>query len=96
MNNGTLSVDEALAFLLEGARPVTATEKVPTLAATGRVLAQAQYSTLTVPAVDNTSMDGYAVYAADCASGASSPARQYRRSRTRWSCRSNALRTATR
>ncbi|MBI5908367.1 MAG: molybdopterin molybdotransferase MoeA [Betaproteobacteria bacterium] len=64
-----LSVDEALAFLLEGARPVAETEQVATLAATGRVLAQAQYSALTVPAVDNTSMDGYAVYAADCASG---------------------------
>jgi molybdopterin molybdotransferase len=69
MNKGMLSVDEALAFLFDGARPVAATEQVPTLAATGRVLAQAQYSTLTVPAVDNTSMDGYAVYAADCAAG---------------------------
>jgi molybdopterin molybdotransferase len=69
MKPGMLSVDEALAFLLEGARPVAETETLATLAATGRVLAQAQYSTLTVPAVDNTSMDGYAVYAADCASG---------------------------
>jgi len=69
MNQGTLSVDEALAFLLAGATPVAGTEQVPTLAATGGVLAQAQYSTLTVPSVDNTSMDGYAVYAADCASG---------------------------
>ena len=69
MNQGMLSVDEALAFLLGGARPVAQTEQVATLAATGRVLAKAQYSTLTVPAVDNTSMDGYAVYAADCASG---------------------------
>jgi molybdopterin molybdotransferase len=69
MNQGMLSVDEALAFLLAGARPVADTEQVPTLAATGRVLAQAQYSTLTVPPVDNTSMDGYAVHAADCASG---------------------------
>jgi molybdopterin molybdotransferase len=39
------------------------------LAATGRVLAQAQHSTFNVPSVDNTSMDGYAVRAADCASG---------------------------
>jgi molybdopterin molybdotransferase len=69
MNQGMLSVDEALAFLLAGATPVAGTEQVPTLAATGRVLAQAQYSTITVPAVDNTSMDGYAVYAADCAAG---------------------------
>ena len=69
MNQGLLSVDEALAFLLAGARPVADTEQVPTLAATGRVLAQAQRSTFSVPSVDNTSMDGYAVYAADCASG---------------------------
>ncbi|MCX7142184.1 MAG: molybdopterin molybdotransferase MoeA [Proteobacteria bacterium] len=69
MKPGLLSVDEALAFLLEGARPVAETETLATLAATGRVLAEAQFSTLTVPAVDNTSMDGYAVYAADCASG---------------------------
>jgi molybdopterin molybdotransferase len=70
MKPGMLSVDEALAFLLAGARPLAETETLATLAATGRVLAQAQYSTLTVPSVDNTSMDGYAVYAADCASGA--------------------------
>jgi len=69
MKPDMLSVDEALAFLLEGARPVAETEKIPTLAATGRVLAQAQHSTFSVPSMDNTSMDGYAVYAADCASG---------------------------
>jgi molybdopterin molybdotransferase len=69
MKPGVLSVDEALAALLEGARPVVETETLATLAATGRVLAAAQYSALTVPSVDNTSMDGYAVYAADCASG---------------------------
>ncbi len=69
MKPGMLSVDEALAFLLEGARPVAETETLATLAAAGRVLAQAQHSTISVPAVDNTSMDGYAVYSADCASG---------------------------
>jgi molybdopterin molybdotransferase len=69
MKPGMLSVDEALGFLLAGARPVAGTETIATLAATGRVLAQSQNSTLTVPAVDNTSMDGYAVCAADCASG---------------------------
>jgi len=69
MKPDMLSVDEALAFLLEGANPVAAMEQVPTLAATGRVLARAQRSTFNVPLVDNTSMDGYAVCAADCASG---------------------------
>ena len=70
MTNGLLSVDETLGRLLEGARPVNGTETVPTLAATGRVLAQAQTSTLDVPPLDNTSMDGYAVRSADCVSGA--------------------------
>jgi len=69
MNQGMLSVDEALTFLLEGARPVAETEQVSTRAASGRVLAQTQHSNLSVPSLDNTSMDGYAVCAADCASG---------------------------
>jgi len=69
MTNGMLSVDEALAKLLAGARTVSEVETVPTLAATGRVIARAQASTLNVPPLDNTSMDGYAVRAADCASG---------------------------
>jgi molybdopterin molybdotransferase len=70
MSNGLLSVDEALERLMAGARPVSDTETMPTLAATGRVLAQAQASALDVPPLDNTSMDGYAVRSADCASGA--------------------------
>ena len=70
MSNGLLSVDEALERLLAGARPVAETETVATIAATGRVLAKAQASTLDVPPLDNTSMDGYAVRSADCASGA--------------------------
>ncbi len=69
MTNGMLSVDEALARLLAGARTVSEVETIPTLAATGRVVARAQTSTLNVPPLDNTSMDGYAVRAADCASG---------------------------
>jgi len=70
MSDGLLSVDDALARLMAGARPVGGTETIPTLAATGRVLAQAQTSALDVPPLDNTSMDGYAVRAEDCASGA--------------------------
>ena len=64
-----LSVREALDFLLGAARPVGATEIVPTLNANGRVLAEAQAATIDVPSADNTQMDGYAVRAADCASG---------------------------
>jgi len=65
-----LSVQEALDFLLGAARPVTESETVPTLGANGRVLAEAQTSTIDVPSADNTQMDGYAVRSSDCASGA--------------------------
>nr|WP_151446513.1 gephyrin-like molybdotransferase Glp [Lacisediminimonas profundi] len=64
--NPMLSVQQALDFLLTAARPVTDTEVIPTLAANGRVLAADQSSLLNVPPMDNTSMDGYAVRAADC------------------------------
>src|SRR5437867_5845552 len=65
MNTGLLNVDEALEQLLAGARPVAETETVPTLSATGRVLAAAQRSTMNVPPMDNSAMDGYAVRLAD-------------------------------
>jgi molybdopterin molybdotransferase len=65
-----MPVAEALDFLLAAARPVDGIETVPTLEANGRVLAADQASTLDVPGADNTQMDGYAVRAADCASGA--------------------------
>lgn len=64
-----LSVTEALDFLLTAVRPVAETEIINTLEANGRVIAQAQGSLLNVPPMDNTQMDGYAVRAADCASG---------------------------
>jgi molybdopterin molybdotransferase len=64
-----LSVSEALAFMLDAARPVADAEVIPTLSANGRVLATAQVSGMNVPGADNTQMDGYAVRAADCASG---------------------------
>ena len=67
-----LSVQEALDFLLKGARPVSDTETVSTLDALGRVLAQDQASQLNVPPMDNTQMDGYAVRSADCMSGSAS------------------------
>jgi len=65
MNKGLLDVDEALERLLAGARPVAETETVPTLSATGRVLAAAQRSTMDVPPMDNSAMDGFAVRVAD-------------------------------
>ena len=65
MNKGLLSVDEALEVLLAGATPVADIEEVSTLEATGRVLARAQSSTMDVPPMDNSAMDGYAVRVAD-------------------------------
>jgi molybdopterin molybdotransferase len=65
MNNGLLSVDEALAVLLAGAQPVAEVEEVATMAATERVLARAQTSGMDVPTMDNSAMDGYAVRTAD-------------------------------
>ncbi|MEX0637717.1 MAG: molybdopterin molybdenumtransferase MoeA, partial [Burkholderiales bacterium] len=65
MNKGLLTVDEALEVLLAGARPVTQIEEVATLEATGRVLARAQRSTMDVPPLDNSAMDGYAVRTED-------------------------------
>ena len=62
---GLLSVDEALEILLAGARPVTEIEEVPTLEATGRVLARAQTSAMDVPPMDNSAMDGYALRLTD-------------------------------
>jgi molybdopterin molybdotransferase len=65
MNKGLLSVDEALAVLLEGVHPIRDIESVSTLEATGRVLAAAQSSTMDVPPMDNSAMDGYALRRAD-------------------------------
>lgn len=65
MNKGLLSVDEALAQLLAGARPVDGIEQVPTMEAAGRVLAQPQTSTMDVPPMDNSAMDGFAVRLSD-------------------------------
>jgi molybdopterin molybdotransferase len=68
MNPGLLSVDDALAQLLAGAQPVKEIEQVPTLKASGRVLAKAQTSTMDVPPMDNSAMDGYAVRLSDLSS----------------------------
>ncbi|HEU5175952.1 MAG TPA: gephyrin-like molybdotransferase Glp [Burkholderiales bacterium] len=65
MNQGLLSVDEALARLLAEAKPVPDVEQVPTLEATNRILARAQTSTMDVPPMDNSAMDGYAVSTKD-------------------------------
>jgi molybdopterin molybdotransferase len=65
VNQGLLSVDDALARLLAEAKPVAQMEDVPTLEATNRILARAQRSTMDVPAMDNSAMDGFAVRTGD-------------------------------
>jgi molybdopterin molybdotransferase len=65
MNKGMLSVDEALEVLLAGAKAVSEIEQVPALEASGRVLARALASTMDVPPMDNSAMDGYALRASE-------------------------------
>jgi len=65
MNKGMLSVDEALDVLLAGAKAVGEVDEVPALEASGRVLARALASTMDVPPMDNSAMDGYAVRASE-------------------------------
>ena len=72
-----LSADQLLDSLLERARGVTETETVPVTNALGRVLAAPQTSVITVPPLDNSAMDGYAVRVADVvAAGVSLPVSQ--------------------
>ena len=60
-----MPLDDALARLLAHAAPLGRTDQVSTFDADGRVLAQDVVSPLQVPPADNSSMDGYAVRAAD-------------------------------
>ncbi|MCA0294644.1 MAG: molybdopterin molybdotransferase MoeA [Actinobacteria bacterium] len=60
-----LTVEEYLAELLLLVRPDDRCESVPLAAATGRVLAAEVASTASIPAFDNSAMDGYAVRFAD-------------------------------
>jgi molybdopterin molybdotransferase len=65
-----LSVEAALALLLEQARPIADTAPVDLADALGRVLAEPVPSPIDQPAWDNSAMDGYAVRAADVAAAA--------------------------
>ncbi|OGU21436.1 MAG: molybdopterin molybdenumtransferase MoeA [Hydrogenophilales bacterium RIFOXYD1_FULL_62_11] len=60
-----LSATQLLDALLERARAVSETQTVAVAAALGRVLAVPQISAITVPPLDNSAMDGYAVRMAD-------------------------------
>ena len=63
------SLDDALADLLGAVQPLSASENVAIFDADGRVLAADVVSLINVPALDNSSMDGYAVRCDDVAAG---------------------------
>lgn len=69
MSEQLLTVDAALARLLEGAAPVSEIEILPVESALGRVLARPLVSGIAVPPQDNSAMDGYALNTADWAEG---------------------------
>jgi molybdopterin molybdotransferase len=62
------SIDEALELVLNGLAPLGA-ERVPLEQAAGRVAAEPALSAVDLPPFDRSAMDGYAVRAADTASG---------------------------
>jgi molybdopterin molybdotransferase len=61
----TISLDDALARLLDAAKPIARIERVSLRDANARVIAQPAASTLDVPPFDRAAMDGFAVVAAD-------------------------------
>ena len=68
MNRPALrSLDEALPLLLGQVQSRLGAQTISTFEADGRVLAQDVVAALQVPPQDNSSMDGYALRAADCA-----------------------------
>lgn len=62
-----LTANQLLDALLERARGASETETVAVTATLGRVLATPQTSAITVPPLDNSAMDGYAVRVVDVA-----------------------------
>jgi molybdopterin molybdotransferase len=70
----TITLEEALDFILESATPIERKERISIHEANGRVVAQPAVSTLDVPPFDRAAMDGYAVVAEDTfGAGAYSP-----------------------
>ena len=61
----TISLDEALATILEAATPIARTERIPLRDAGGRVIATPPAASMDVPPFDRAAMDGYAVRAED-------------------------------
>jgi len=60
-----LTFEQALEKLLAAAQPVEEVRSLPLTAAAGRILALPQQSTVAVPPLANSAMDGYAVLTAD-------------------------------
>ncbi|MEQ6887347.1 gephyrin-like molybdotransferase Glp [Halomonas sp. CS7] len=58
---GLLDLFEARARMIKAARPIAGLERVALEAAAGRVLAEPARSTLDMPGVDNSAMDGFAL-----------------------------------
>ena len=71
-----LEFDEALSQLLALAQPLPGAQSVPTIQALDRILAQDQFSTIDVPPLDNSQMDGWAVRVADLQAGRPLPVSQ--------------------
>ena len=61
----TISLDDALATILDAATPIARTERVPLSQAGGRVIAAPPAASMDVPPFDRAAMDGYAVRAED-------------------------------
>ena len=61
----TISLEEALALILESAAPIDRVEQVTLRDAAGRVAAAAACAAADVPPFDRAAMDGYAVVAED-------------------------------
>ncbi|MDP2433389.1 MAG: molybdopterin molybdotransferase MoeA [Pseudomonadota bacterium] len=74
MSESPLSVDVALANLLAAAMPISDHETCPAEAALGRVLSTPLVANVTVPPLDNSAMDGYALRLADWSDAAGLPA----------------------
>ena len=69
MSESLISVDEAQARILAHARPLHEVESIASDSALGRILAQPLVSSVAVPPLDNSAMDGYAIRLADYAEG---------------------------
>lgn len=70
-----MTVDDALAFILNTAAPLADIEDLDLSRALGRVLARPQISTLNVPPADNSAMDGYAFASGDVSTEGDTPLR---------------------